>query len=475
MGIHHAGMRKPGHGGDRFEHEANRVAKQLLPSPGGKLGRRDERHDPSPSSSSAAVGRPLCEGLRGRLEAHFGHDFSRVRVHADAQAAESARELTARAYTLGNDIVFGEGEYQPETSAGKQLLAHELTHVVQQNGAGTGVVADGLGISHVAGRRVQLAPAGVTFSLNIEQFEAKVRRAIASLAQVRSQAEESTFVFYSVPILSQIAVSGFGYIDNNGTRHPGSILDFTFPTGRFSLSLVLDDRPAPASGEVEEGYFQASGNSGEIGLRLQSDLAQASDEQVASVLYHETIHLYSHLLRTGLWFRSSQTGHELTPAVKSGLELERYAAHIDRVEAQINSFLPVVNQARQQRGVTAVTSDQVGNFARALVEEAMVRAETFYFTAVRSTGPGTRGLEQEMAVSGGGSFLNTYLFQFEDMLTPADATALSGNADAQEALRMIQANLDLVYEDHFRLRWGPVGMTQELSERTPSLAPGFQP
>jgi hypothetical protein len=65
----------------------------------------------------------------------FGHDFAGVRVHADARAAESARALNARAYTVGRDVVFARGEYQPSTPSGRRLLAHELTHVVQQSGA----------------------------------------------------------------------------------------------------------------------------------------------------------------------------------------------------------------------------------------------------------------------------------------------------------------------------------------------------
>jgi hypothetical protein len=63
------------------------------------------------------------------------HDFSRVRVHADATAAESARAVNARAYTVGHDLVFGAGQYAPETSEGRRLVAHELTHVVQQTTA----------------------------------------------------------------------------------------------------------------------------------------------------------------------------------------------------------------------------------------------------------------------------------------------------------------------------------------------------
>ena len=77
-------------------------------------------------------GRPLDAPTRSFMESRFRHDFSRVRVHADARAAESARAVGASAYTVGHNVVFGAGRYSPETAAGKRLLAHELTHTIQQ-------------------------------------------------------------------------------------------------------------------------------------------------------------------------------------------------------------------------------------------------------------------------------------------------------------------------------------------------------
>jgi outer membrane protein OmpA-like peptidoglycan-associated protein len=69
------------------------------------------------------------------MDARFGHDFTKVRVHDDAEAAASARDIGARAYTVGDDIVFGAGTFAPDTPDGRHLLAHELTHVVQQSSA----------------------------------------------------------------------------------------------------------------------------------------------------------------------------------------------------------------------------------------------------------------------------------------------------------------------------------------------------
>jgi hypothetical protein len=88
-------------------------------------------------ADSRRSGRPLPDELRTDMEARFGANFVDVRVHADGQAAELNRELNARAFTHGRDIYFKEGEYDPGSSAGQRLLAHELTHVVQQTGGGT--------------------------------------------------------------------------------------------------------------------------------------------------------------------------------------------------------------------------------------------------------------------------------------------------------------------------------------------------
>jgi len=79
-----------------------------------------------------STGRPLDRSTRNFFEPKFGHDFSNVRVHSDSRAAESARAVNAQAYTVGRQLVFGDSQYAPDTTAGRRLLAHELTHVIQQ-------------------------------------------------------------------------------------------------------------------------------------------------------------------------------------------------------------------------------------------------------------------------------------------------------------------------------------------------------
>ncbi|HKQ30668.1 MAG TPA: DUF4157 domain-containing protein [Burkholderiales bacterium] len=143
--------------GDAFEREADRVADQVLrmPQPDSSLDKVTQT-DTAPrvsrvasssivSSPSATPtvhdtlrdsGQPLDAATRGFFEPRFGHDFDDVRIHTNTKAAESAQSVSARAYTVGNNIAFNEGEYSPQSTAGQRLLAHELTHVVQQSQGG---------------------------------------------------------------------------------------------------------------------------------------------------------------------------------------------------------------------------------------------------------------------------------------------------------------------------------------------------
>jgi|GEM_PF-1782663 len=165
--------------GDRYEEEANRTAEQVMHMPEPRIVNRSEMAQPllmrrscpkckknaserkeddeerlqmkpliTPAShcvqtSSSNVppivhevlrspGRPLDAATRAFMEPRFGHDFSRVRVHEDTRAAESARAVNALAYTMGRDIVFDRRRYGTERREERRLMAHELTHVVQQ-------------------------------------------------------------------------------------------------------------------------------------------------------------------------------------------------------------------------------------------------------------------------------------------------------------------------------------------------------
>ena len=87
---------------------------------------------PTADRDPARAGEPLDAEVRRQMEAQLATDLGEVRIHTGSEAAESARSLNARAYTVGSDIVFGAGQYSPSTSVGRHVLGHELAHVVQQ-------------------------------------------------------------------------------------------------------------------------------------------------------------------------------------------------------------------------------------------------------------------------------------------------------------------------------------------------------
>jgi Domain of unknown function (DUF4157) len=140
---------------DPLEHEADRVADQVLAASsystvGGSFPQIQRSSGTSAGQVGAAPGsvdrvltgsgNPLSITLRRDMEHRFGYDFSQVRVHAGPAAEASARDVNAQAYTVGHNIVFGSGRFQPSTSAGRRLIAHELTHVIQQTGTTQGRV-----------------------------------------------------------------------------------------------------------------------------------------------------------------------------------------------------------------------------------------------------------------------------------------------------------------------------------------------
>jgi len=154
--------------GDRYEREADRVADQVMRMPAPQVQRKTcscgrpvgpdgmckeckrkklgiQRMAPgeAPQTSAPPIvhqvlqqpGRPLDSATRNFMESRFGQGLGGVRVHADAKAAKSADAVNAWAYTVGQDVVFGNSHYQPQTLPGRELLAHELTHVAQQRGS----------------------------------------------------------------------------------------------------------------------------------------------------------------------------------------------------------------------------------------------------------------------------------------------------------------------------------------------------
>jgi hypothetical protein len=137
-------------------------------------------------------GSPLDEETRADMESRLGHDFSDVRVHTGGAADESARSVNAQAYTAGSDIVFASGRYDPTSDSGKHMLAHELTHVVQQR---TGPVdgtdaGDGVRVSDPSDRFEREAAASADQAMSASAPQTQVTAGAAGVQRIEDEAPE---------------------------------------------------------------------------------------------------------------------------------------------------------------------------------------------------------------------------------------------------------------------------------------------
>jgi hypothetical protein len=133
---------------DPYEQEADRVAEQVTraqaPPRIQRAATASAGADVTPEVESGISrlrggGQPLDAATRATMETRIGHHFGQVRIHTDARAADLSSQVRARAFTVGSDLAFAPGQYQPGSAEGQRLLAHELTHVVQQGGRPTSI------------------------------------------------------------------------------------------------------------------------------------------------------------------------------------------------------------------------------------------------------------------------------------------------------------------------------------------------
>ena len=255
---------------DPLEREADRVATQVMtaqafdaPHPsrpviqraGGTAGTSAADAPDSVHRTLASPGRTLEPELRGTMEQRFGRDFGNVRIHTDAASAQSARDVQALAYTVGSDVVFAAGRYAPGTPDGQRLLAHELTHVVQQ--------ADTSGRSGVQRLQRQCNPAWASLPWAQQVTNAKAAAPSAAnnqcLADMLDQAltanvtvEEKT---NTAPTVQAAAATGryveWGTLNdlhvnfdrnlNAKTHNPNQFGEATFitPPGGASISIFI--------------------------------------------------------------------------------------------------------------------------------------------------------------------------------------------------------------------------------------------
>jgi len=208
------------------------------------------RHASSPDTPSEAPlivhdvlrspGQPLDAATRSFFEPRFGHDFSQVRVHTDARAAESARAVNALAYTVGRDVVFGAGEYSPKANAGRGLLAHELAHVIQQRNS-----------------EANSAPVAVSAShgLEVEADRAASAAVVSGHASVL-HAAGPTLQKQDSPPAAAVGSGGAGPVAKGAAAAPtgGAALCSAHPSELYYKTNPSFCMDTPSSGSMHSGF-----------------------------------------------------------------------------------------------------------------------------------------------------------------------------------------------------------------------------
>ena len=195
-------------------------------------------------------GEPLDREARAFFEPRFGQDFSRVRVHQDAKAGESARSVHALAYAVGNNLVFGVGQYAPGTSGGKRLLAHELTHVTQQQDGQTPAVQ----------RQLEVGPSDDRFEREADRMANQITRG----AEDSRQASLDSLTPKS-PVRLQRATAESAA----AAAEPKSA-----DTRTGMPLLVEDDQETVQAGQMRKGEFLN---------KLQISVCTAADQELKAV------------------------------------------------------------------------------------------------------------------------------------------------------------------------------------------------
>jgi hypothetical protein len=293
---------KVGDSDNAYEQEANRVADEVMASPGrivvsnnsarriqGLKSQASEHRSTAPPSVERALsgsGRSIDTYLQQDLSQRFGQDFSKVRIHTDVIAEQSAKDLGACAYTVGHNIVFGAGQFAPATPQGKHLLAHELTHVVQQSeNRNLGIqryIAEDVLTTHITREQ-----ADEMTDAELDQEMHRLRNHLSTLDRTSS---DFAGAVENLHILESIALSRMPAITHNRPRPR------TAPAG--TLLTTTTERPSFAVTALSSTELMAEASrmtpdelSDEI-TRLRSLMTGVSDDSFENLANRERLNVF---------------------------------------------------------------------------------------------------------------------------------------------------------------------------------------
>ncbi|HMH23458.1 MAG TPA: DUF4157 domain-containing protein [Puia sp.] len=474
--------------GDRYEQEADAMAERVSGAgvmagnlPGSDTGMVGGQPAPvsaglvSRLAGSKGGGVSLPRGTRDFMENAFSADFSRVRLHRDQQAAEMNNEIQAKAFTNGNDIYFNQGEDPENGPGGKQLLAHELTHVVQQSGAGEhgdsamgvgehGGPAMGTGVSPAAaggivqrqpakGKGAKPAPvAPVPFSVDQATYIAKVNDA---LTMMTGQLVGSETLASTVLPLLQSLVPNIIWQDAAGKKQGGAVTKYPInPKLSLNLSLVLNDDPNPT---IRGEFISHGPKDGVFEIFIGTN---DSSSDLATTLYHESMHLMSWLINRdppALKLASSVKASGIPGAVGT-LDLSLWTTQIAVTGRYLDRLAQSVNTRRDSG--TQIKAADTDKMARWLMGEIGARIETEVFAKVADTqqhlnsgGMGTMSPGTGQNVHIREPMIDQYVFDLSKVFLPADRVGLTSYE--RDLLTRMMKILEGIFLDRVARRFDP--------------------
>lgn len=351
---------------------------------------------PSVASKIASMqggGKPLPAAERAFFEPRFERSFSQVRIHTGGQAAEAARSVRARAFTAGRDIVFGPGAYAPESASGRRLLAHELTHVVQQ-GASQQITSSSAGQTTMQSCRTLMREPTTPSLETREETSLETHQkflnnflqpAVNRIGSVKTPYSEALHALYSAG-LGQAQSSPLApkqYAPENYTDEVEVTIGSLRKKILFTLMLYQD----PTSSV--RAISTAIGDKAFIALNELSDDARHENlPGIEQTMVHEGMHVLSDLVT-----EANAGAAAGTPANAPNLDLSRYSSQRQAIEKAV---LPVITGAfiHEPDGVARHTDEQYKVWAEVtalnFVREAIVRVEAAIYAKLGSNQPFTK-------------------------------------------------------------------------------------
>jgi tetratricopeptide (TPR) repeat protein len=209
-------------------------------------------------NAARASGQTLPDSLRSSIEPELGHDFSRVRLHTNAEADVLSRQLGAKAFTTGKDVFFRQGDYQPDTEEGRGLIGHELTHVVQQ---GEAKALPGLAREPASVKRRSGATTAVQAQREVAAMAPDTATTVPpdkTFEQLKKEAESAADdgrLGKAIQIFERMLLVPGRTAAEYGECH-GEIGELNFKMGRYATCIVYLERALKAPNDLPEGVYE---------------------------------------------------------------------------------------------------------------------------------------------------------------------------------------------------------------------------